>query len=252
MTWIKAAAGRLPRVFGREPLRHAPDRDHLPSKGTPMKTDADLKRDVSDELSWDPGINATALGVAVKDGVVTVSGHLDTFYEKSAVERALRRVAGVKAIAIELDVKLAADHKRSDTDIAHAAESALKWHTTVPDDKVRLTVQGGWVRLQGEVDWEVQRNAVEKAIRPLTGVVGLSNEIRIKLRPTTADLASRIEAALERQALREAHRVQVEVEGSNVVLRGRVHSWQERDAVQGAAWSAPGVRSVVNEVKVGL
>jgi len=216
-----------------------------------VKTDADLKKDVMAELTWDPAIRATAVGVAVKDGVVTLTGHLDTFVEKIAIERALRRVAGVQAIALELDVKLSPQHKRSDTEIAAAAEQALKWNTVVPADKIRLTVENGWVRLQGEVEWDFQRQAVYKAVRPLVGVVGISNEITLKPKLTPADLGRRIEEALTRQALREAKRVQIDVDRATVTLRGTVHSWQERDAVQGAAWAAPGVHAVVNELRVG-
>jgi len=216
-----------------------------------VKTDADLKKDVMAELAWDPAIRATAVGVAVKDGVVTLTGHLDTFIEKIAIERALRRVAGVQAIALELDVKLSPQHKRSDTEVATAAEQALKWNTVVPADKIRLTVENGWVRLQGEVDWDFQRQAAYKAVRPLVGVVGISNEITLKVKPAPADLARRIEEALTRQALREAKRVQIDVDGATVTLRGTVHSWQERDAVQGAAWAAPGVHAVVNDLRIG-
>jgi osmotically-inducible protein OsmY len=221
------------------------------TEGAIMKTDSDLKKDVMAELAWDPAVTANAVGVSVKDGVVTLSGHLDTYAEKFAAERALRRVAGVQAIAIELDVKLSPQHKRSDTEIAAAAEAALKWHTSAPADKIRITVENGWVRLQGEVEWQYQRASVEKVIRPLIGVVGISNEIGLKVKPVPADLAGRIEDALKRQALREAKRVDVSVEGSTVTLRGHVHSWQERDAVAGAVWSAPGVRSVINEVRIG-
>jgi osmotically-inducible protein OsmY len=220
-------------------------------KGSKVKTDWQLKRDVMDELAWDPAISANAIGVAVKDGVVTVSGHLDTFAEKVAVQRAVRRVTGVRAIAIELDVKLAPQHKRSDTEIAAAAEHALRWNTMIPADKVRVTVQQGWVQLNGEVEWDYQRQAAFKAVRSLTGVVGVSNEITLGQRTTPADLAQRIQDALERQALREANRVQVTVADGTVTLQGNVHSSQERDAVQGAAWSAPGVRSVVNQLTLG-
>jgi osmotically-inducible protein OsmY len=221
------------------------------NEGAIMKTDSDLKKDVMAELTWDPAVKADAVGVAVNNGVVTLSGHLDTYAEKFAAERALRRVAGVQAIALELDVRLAPQHKRSDTDIAAAAEQALRWHTSVPADKIRLIVENGWVRLQGEVEWEYQRRSVEKAIRPLVGVVGISNEIALKAKPVPADLAGRIEGALKRQALYEAKRVEVSIAGSTVTLRGSVQSWQERDAVQGAVWSAPGVRSVINELRVG-
>jgi osmotically-inducible protein OsmY len=213
-----------------------------------MKTDSDLKRDVAAELSWDPAVQATAIGVAVKDGVVTLTGHLDTYAEKEATLRAVRRVAGVKAIAIEIDVKLSAQHQRSDTDIANSAEQALKWNTSMPVDAVRMTVDHGWITLQGEVEWEFQRRSVEQAIRPLMGVVGISNEIKLRARPQTADLAKKIEEALTRQALREARQVHVAIDGTTVRLTGTVHSWHERDAVQGIAWSAPGVRAVINEL----
>lgn len=216
-----------------------------------MKTDAQLKHDVVAELAWDPAIDADGIGVAVHDGVVTVSGHLETYAEKHAVERALGRVAGVEAIALELDVRLSPQHRRSDTEIAAAAESALQWHTAVPHEQVQITVERGWVRLLGVVDWEHQRRAVEQAIRPLAGVTGISNELRLKPRPTPADLASRIEGALQRQALRGAQRVEIDVDDGRVTLRGCVHSRHEREAACGAAWSAPGVRAVVDQLRVG-
>jgi osmotically-inducible protein OsmY len=216
-----------------------------------MKTDADLKRDVEAEFKWDPAIHANAVGVAVKDGIVTLTGHLDTFVEKMAIERALRRVAGVRAIALELDVNLSPNHKRNDTEIAAAAEHALRWNSIVPVDSIRLTVENGWLRLQGEVEWNYQREAAYKAVRPIIGVVGVSNEITLKQKATPGDVARRIEDALTRQAVREAKRVQVDVFGSTVTLRGNVHSCQERDAVQGAAWSAPGVLQVVNDLHIG-
>ena len=216
-----------------------------------MRTDADLKRDVMAELAWDPTLDANAIGVAVKDGVVTLTGHIQTFAEKYAAARAVRRLADVKAIALELDVRLAPNHKRSDTDIATSAEHALKWNTLVPADKIKLTVDQGWVTLRGEVEWDYQRRAAEKAIRPLMGVIGVGNEVTLHVRPQAADLSRKIEDALTRQAIREAKRIQVSVDGSTVKLTGNVHSWQERDAAQGVAWTAPGVRAVVNELNVG-
>jgi osmotically-inducible protein OsmY len=215
-----------------------------------MKTDFELKRDVEAELAWDPQIKSSTVGVAVQDGVVTVTGHLETFAEKHAVAKALRRVSGVKAIAMEIDVRLSADHVRSDTDIAHACEMALRWNTAVPRERVRVTVDRGHVTLQGEVEWEYQRRSVETAIRPLMGVVGISNEIMLRVQPKPADLERRIRDALVRQAEREAKRLEVNVNGHIVTLRGQVHSWYERDAAQGVAWSAPGVRTVINEIKV--
>jgi osmotically-inducible protein OsmY len=215
-----------------------------------VKTDAVLKSEVIAELSWDPAVKSTAIGVAVKDGVVTLTGHLETFAEKHAATRAVQRVSGVKATALELDVKLSPDHKRSDTDIATSAEQALKWNTVVPFDAIRLTVDRGWVTLQGEVEWDYQRRNVEKAIRPLMGVVGISNEITLRARAKAADLSRSIEEALTRQAIREAKQIQITVDGTTVKLTGNVHSWHERQAAQGVAWSAPGVRTVINELHV--
>ena len=215
-----------------------------------MKTDADLKRDIEDELEWDPAIRASAIGVAVKDGVATLTGHIETYAEKYAAEKALRRVAGVKAIALELDVRLSPEHRRSDTDIAVAAEQSLKWNTLVPD-KLRLTVDKGWVTLRGEVDWDFQRRSAEKAVRSLTGVVGISNEMTLKapaVKP--ANVQTRIADALTRQVEREIKNIDVRVEGSTVTLRGHVNSWHERDAAGGAAWSAPGVLAVINELRI--
>jgi osmotically-inducible protein OsmY len=216
-----------------------------------MKTDSDLKRDVTAELAWDPAVKANAIGVAVKNGVVTLTGHLETFAEKHAATRAVRRVAGVQAIALELDVKLAPDHKRSDTDIATSAENALKWNTLVSAEAIALTVDHGWVTLRGEVEWDFQRRSVEKAIRPLMGVVGIANEITLRVKPQAGNLSRKIEEALTRQAIREAQRIKVSVDGNTVKLIGSVHSWQERDAAQGVAWTAPGVRAVINELTVG-
>ncbi|WP_372526309.1 BON domain-containing protein [Piscinibacter sp.] len=215
-----------------------------------MKTDAQLKKDVSAELEWDPSINASQVGVAVKDGVVTLTGHLDTFAEKHAIERAAQRVRGVKAVAVELDVKLEPGHKRSDSEIAAAAEAALAWHALVPADRMQVRVEKGWVTLQGEVDWDYQRRQAEKAVRPLVGVVGVSNAIALKTGSTPADVTQRIRDALTRHAEHEAKHIEVIVDGATVTLRGDVDSWGERAAASGAAWSARGVSSVVNELKV--
>lgn len=214
------------------------------------KTDSALKAQVVDELVWDPAIKETAVGVAVKDGVVTLTGHLDTYAEKEAAMRAVRRVSGVKAIAVEIDVKLSPSHQRSDTDIAKSIELVLKWNTSLPPDAVRVTVDHGWVTLQGEVDWNYQRLSAESVIRPLMGVVGISDELKLKPKVRAADLSRKIEEALGRQALREAQQIRIAVAGDTVTLTGKVHSWQERQAAQGVAWSAPGVRSVVNELQV--
>lgn len=215
-----------------------------------MKTDTQLKKDVSAELEWDASINSNQVGIAVKDGVVTLTGHLDTFAEKHAIERAVQRVQGVKAIAVEVDVKLDPSHRRSDSDIAMACETALKWHALVPADRIQVTVEKGWITLKGEVDWDYQRQSAEKAVRPLTGVVGVSSAITLKAVTAPSNVANRIRDALARHAEHEAKHIEVMVNGAVVTLRGTVDSWSERSAAFGAAWSAPGVLSVVNEIVV--
>lgn len=215
-----------------------------------MKSDAQLKKDVEAELDWEPSVNAANVGVAVKSGVVTLTGHIDTYVEKYAIERAVQRVEGVKAVAVELDVKLAPGHVRSDAEIAAAAESSLKWHALIPFNQIKLKVEKGWVTLTGEVDWEFQRKQAEKAIRPMTGVVGVSNAITLKPQTTPANVSNLIRDALTRQAESEAKKIEVAVMGSSVTLKGSVHSWAEWSAAQGAAWSAPGISKVVNELRV--
>jgi osmotically-inducible protein OsmY len=221
------------------------------ARRTTMTTDGELKRNVEAELAWDPAVASASIGVAANGGVVTLSGHLGTYAEKYAAERAARRVAGVKALAVELDVRISPEHRRSDTDIATAVEQALRWNTQVGPDKIHVMVEKGWVTLQGEVEWDFQRRSIEKAIRPLMGVVGVSDDITIRPRFTPDDLQARIGAALKRQAERETKHIAVEIDGATVTLRGQVHSWHEREAAQGVAWAAPGVRAVVNELTIG-
>lgn len=215
-----------------------------------MKTDAQLKADVTDELAWDPAINATHVGVMVQDGVVTLAGHLDSFAEKHAVERAVRRVAGVRGIALDLDVKLSTEHQRTDADIAGAATAALALNTLVPRGKVKVEVEKGWVTLIGEVDWGYQLASAEQCIRPLAGVRGLFNKITVKPRIQSKDIATQITAALTRQATREARNIGIEVEGGVVTLSGKVHSMAEHDAAIGVAFSAHGVSHVVDHLQV--
>jgi osmotically-inducible protein OsmY len=216
-----------------------------------MKTDEQLKSDISEELAWDPAINDTHIGVIVKDGVVTLAGHLDTFAEKHAVEKAVRRVAGVRAIALDLEVKLAANHRRDDSDIAEAANVALRLNSIVPMDKVRVEVEDGWVTLSGEVDWAYQLASAEQCIRPLAGVRGLTNNITIKPRVKGKDVAAQITAAFTRHAVREAKHIDISVDGATVTLSGKVDSLAEHDAAIGVAFSAHGVSHVVDHLRVG-
>lgn len=215
-----------------------------------MKTDAQLKKDVMDELQWDPSFSASKIGVAVSDGVVTLTGHLDTFAEKQAAQRAVQRVHSVKTVAMEIDVKLDPRHRRSDSEIAAAAESALRWHAQVPEDRIRIKVEQGRVTLEGEVDWDYQRRMATAAVACLTGVIGVDNAIRLKPSTVPANVAECIRDALTRHAEQEAAQIEVTAKGSTVTLRGKVDSWAERSAAQVAAWSALGVENVVNEIKV--
>lgn len=216
-----------------------------------MKTDTQIKMDIEDELDWDPAVTSTDIGVIVKDGVVTLTGHLSSLVEKLAAEQAAQRVAGVKAVAVEMDVHISSDHVRGDTDIAAAANHALQWNVSVPNSKVHVKVENGWVSLGGAVDWDYQRSAAQKAVQNLVGVVGVNNQIAVKPRISPVDIQRGIEGALTRHAEREARHMQVLVEGSCVTLKGKVHSLAERQAAQGAAWSAPGVSGVINELTLG-
>lgn len=215
-----------------------------------MKTDAQLKADVSDELAWDPALDASNVGVTVHEGVVTLTGHLHSFAEKHAIERAVRRIAGVRGIAMELDVKLPAEHRRSDSEIALAATAALGLNSLVPEGKVQVQVENGWVTLTGELDWGYQFASAEQSIRPLPGVRGLYNKISIRPRVDGKDLGAQISAALARQALREARHIDIFVEGGVVTLSGKVHSMAEHDAAIGVAFSAKGVSHVVDHLHV--
>jgi len=215
-----------------------------------VKTDAQLKSDVSDELAWDPAIDAGNIGVMVKDGVVTLTGHLDSFSEKHAAERAVRRVPGVRAIAIDLEVRPPMSQQRSDSEIALAASAALRLNSLVPVGKVQVQVENGWVTLLGEVDWGYQFASAEQAIRPLPGVRGLYNRLSIRPRVDVTGMGHEIMAALARQAQREARHIDVKAEGGVVTLSGQVHSIAEHDAALGVAFSTKGVSHVVDHLQV--
>jgi osmotically-inducible protein OsmY len=213
-----------------------------------VKSDSELRRDVERELEWDPSVNERHIGVAVDDGVVTLTGQVGSFSDRWRAERAIERVAGVRGIANEIEVK--SEYERTDADIAKAAVDALKWNVMVPSDKVTVKVDRGWITLTGEVRWDFQRRAAENAIRHLAGIRGITN--RVLVRPTVEPDAvkRKIEEAFKRDAILDALHVTVEVEGSEVVLRGEVRSWTERREAEEAAWSAPGVTAVRNEITV--
>jgi osmotically-inducible protein OsmY len=215
-----------------------------------MKTDIQLKQDVIDELQWEPSVEAAQIGVEVKDGVVTLAGHVGSFAEKWNAEKAVQRVYGVRALAIEIDVELAGSSIRTDGDIARSADNVLIWTTSVPRDTVKVKVESGWVTLSGTVEWEFQRQAATDAVRYLMGVKGVTDLLAIRSTVSASNVKSGIEAALRRRASDDAGKISVDVHGGDVTLSGTVNSWSERELAANSAWGASGVRKVVDNMKL--
>jgi osmotically-inducible protein OsmY len=215
-----------------------------------MKTNMQLRRDVMEELQYDPSVDAAAIGVIAKDGVVTLSGTVKSYAEKWAASRAAERVSGVKGVADEMEVRLPDIHLRTDQDIARAAVNALEWDVMVPTERVKVKVEHGFVTLEGTVDYKYQEIASVDAIRNLAGVKGITNLIRVKALVTASGVKTKIEGAFRRAAELDAQRIKVDVSDSKVTLHGTVHSWAERSEAERAAWSAPGVTQVEDDLIV--
>ena len=215
-----------------------------------LKSDVQLQRDVIDELRWDPRIGPNEIGVAARDGVVTLSGHVDSTARRHAAIKAAERVAGVKALAEDLVVMVPTAMARTDTDIAHAARNALKWNAEVPSDAVKVRVDDGWLVLEGQVDWQYQRVAALNCVRSLVGVRGVTNNVTLKTHAFASDVRERIETALRRSAEVDSRKISVQMLDGKVVLRGTVRSWAERQDAERAAWSAPGVTAVEDQIAI--
>jgi len=215
-----------------------------------MKDDLKLQQRVIDELEFEPRVDAAHVGVAVRDGVVTLSGHVDSLAEKYAAERVARRVKGVAAVAQELEVRLPSDKKNNDDEIAARAAHILDWDVLVPDEQIEVKVERGTVTLTGEVPWNYQRVEAEEDVRKLGGVKAVINAIHVRPSVQSADIEAKIRAALERNAETEAHRVAVHVAGGKVTLTGTVNAWTERETIERAAWSVPGVTQVEDLIQL--
>ena len=218
---------------------------------TMVHCDQEIQQDVLAELLWDLGVAASEIGVAVKDGVVTLTGNVDTSMKKWRAEEATLRVNGVAAVANDIEVRLVGA-ERTDADIAAAVVNVLNWNSTIPVNKVHVTVEKGWVTLKGEVEWQYQRREAEKAVRGLWGVKGITNLITVKPAASPTDLKKNIEDALVRSAQLDANAITVQVQGSKAILRGKVRSWAEKREAERAAWLAPGITSVDNQISVSL
>ena len=215
-----------------------------------MKTDKELKRDVEEELGWEPRVDAARIGVAVVDGVVTLTGHVDSWAEKNAAECAVKRVDGVVAVAEEIQVRVPGLSRRSDADIARSAANCVSWNTWVPKDAVTVKVEHGWLTLEGEVDARYQKDAAEEAVRGLLGVNGVSNLIAIKPKVKAENVKGAIQRAFARSATIDAGKVGIDVHEGRVTLHGTVRSWVERQDAEAATWAAPGVVEVHNLLRV--
>ena len=218
-----------------------------------MKTNEELQKDVIQEIKWDPQLRtvATEIGVSAKDGVITLSGIVDTYARKLAAEKAAQRVHGVKVVAVDIEVKPVKTGIKSDTEIAEAVNNALKWNSAVNEDRIEVKVDNGWVYLNGQVEWEYEKRTAESAIKNLLGVRGVTNNITIKSKVIDAvDIKNKISEAFHRNARLDSNAIRVEVVGSTVTLKGTVRSWTEKEEAERVAWSSPGVLTVDNRMEI--
>jgi osmotically-inducible protein OsmY len=218
---------------------------------TTKKQDIELRKDVLDELDWDPSIDARTIGVAVEDGVIELTGHVDNYIDKTNAERIVKRVHGVHGVANDVEVKLPSSAERDDVDIARSAVQALEWNVLIPKNRITVTAANGWLTLEGKVDWFYQKRAAEDSVVVLAGVRGVTNRLSVTNKGARAeDVKEKIEAALKRSADIDSKKITVTSEEGKVTLSGTVRSWMEREDAVRAAWSAPGVMNVVDRIQI--
>jgi len=215
-----------------------------------MKNDQQLQQDVMDELKWDPILTASEIGVSVKNGVVTLSGYVNSYSKKIAAENAAKRVKGVSAIAEDINVRLGLDDERTDTEIAEAALDALKWNVNVPDNKIKIKVENGWVMREGDADWQYQKDAAANAVRDIAGVKGISNLIMLSPKADVSVVEKNIRRALQRSADIEANNIDIRTVGNKVIIKGKARSWAERREIERATWSSPGVTEIEDDLLI--
>jgi osmotically-inducible protein OsmY len=214
------------------------------------RSDAEIERDVKEELQWDPDLDGTDIALSVKDGVVMLTGFTKSYADKYEAETAAKRVSGVRAVVNDIEVRLPSVDERPDPEIAREAVAAIKSQLPISSENIKVIVKNGWVTLEGEVEWQYQRNTAESAVRRIKGVKGVSNLIQIKPRAEPGEIKRRIQDAFRRSAEIDANRIVVEANGSEVILKGTVRSWAEREEAERAAWAAPGVTKVIDQIVV--
>ena len=215
-----------------------------------MKNDLEIQQDVINQLSWEPFLKASDIGVTVKNGIVTLTGQVDSYYKKISAEKAARKVAGVRAIAEDIQLRVSPSFIKTDAELAESVLNALKWHSAVDEEKLKIKVEDGVVTLDGEVEWEFQRTSARNAVSNLLGVRNVISNIVLKPKLTAIDIKAKISSAFHRTATIDAQNIEVEILGNKAILRGRVRSYAEKDDAESAAWSAPGIAYVDNKLEL--
>jgi osmotically-inducible protein OsmY len=247
---VMAALDAMCRFAWRAADTTAGAADRIKQLEAGMRSDKEIERDVKDELQWDPDLDATDIAVSVKDRVVTLAGFVRSYTDKYEAEAAAKRVSGVAGVANDIEVRMPSVDERPDPEIARDAVAAIKSQLPISSDRIKIVVKNGWVALEGQVEWQYQKNTAENAVRRIKGVKGVTDLIHLKPRAEPAEIKRKIMDAFRRNAEVDANRIIIEAQGSEVILKGTVRSWIEREEAERIAWSAPGVTKVVDQIVV--